>query len=125
MVSPRVKAVSVLVSVMSISTWLTGTRADAALLDMLPAPAVGVIFQWSGKCLNVPGSSQTPVAMIQYSTCGSGLNDNFDFVPTGEARRADGAYPTYWVKSTHVPSRNQCLDVEASGSADGTRILQY
>lgn len=44
---------------------------------------------------------------------------HFDFVPVGDNT------PYYNLKPTHIAGRSMCLDVEASGTADGTRILQY
>lgn len=71
----------------------------------------------SGLCLDVPGSSTGLVQIIQYQ-CTGNPNQKFRFVPTGNTTPS----PEYYIQNQNS---GQCLDVEASGTAPGTRILQF
>lgn len=101
-----------------VGAFLVNVQPAVALDPLATAYDVGAKFQHDGLCINVPGASTGVVQAIQWG-CGTETNDNFDFVPVGDST------PCYYLKPTHVSGRTMCLDVEASGTANGTRILQY
>jgi Putative amidase domain/Ricin-type beta-trefoil lectin domain len=89
------------------------TRVSA---DLVPTP-YHYIKMYSGLCMDVPGSSTGVVQLIQYQ-CTNNPNQKFRFVPTGNVNPG----PEYYIQNQYS---GHCLDIEASGSAPGTRIMQY
>lgn len=72
-----------------------------------------LVNQYSGKAVDDPGSSTSPVQVIQYTITG-GANQNWSFIPD-----SDGSYTLQNGYSGLV------LDDSGSSTADGNPIIQY
>lgn len=71
-----------------------------------PPPAGGpVVGTGSGRCLDVPSTSQTNGAQVRLWDCSNGTNQQWTRTDAGERRVYGG----------------KCLDAEASGTSPGTR----
>jgi acetyl esterase/lipase len=76
--------------------------------SMPPPPDEGPITgEQSGRCLDVPNSSQTNGTQIQLRDCSGQPNQQWTHTATGELRTSTG----------------KCLDSEASGTSPGTRVI--
>ena len=71
----------------------------------------------NGLCLDVPGSSTGTVQIVQYS-CNFTPNQLWSFVPAGPTSPS----PVYYIKNQNS---GKCLDIDHSGTTNGTAVLQY
>jgi len=101
---------------------LLGLVVLAGLLVSIQSPAAAatqgpfiVVQPQSGKCLDVPNSTTSDVAMIIY-TCGNPrrTNQQWNFVDTGGGN--------YWIQNRLT---NKCLTVWGARIDDNISVIQY
>ncbi len=82
-----------------------------------------VVNQNSGKCVDVVGGFTTDGANVQQWTCNGNAQQHYQFIPVkvavGGSKLPMGRYTLVSENS------GKCLDVLASGTANGTNLQQY
>jgi hypothetical protein len=98
---------------MSYSSQLT---IDTATGTITPAGTQRYSFtaRHSGKCADIPSSSQADGTQVKQYPCNGGNNQKFDAQPAG------GEY--YRLVAVHS---GKCLDVTSASTADGATVIQY
>ncbi len=92
--------------------WSYNTQASAAaaLVAALGSTGAGVLRgQESGRCVDVPGATQSNGTVVALWDCNGGTNQSW-------VANGDRQLRVYGTK---------CLDVNAGGTADGTTVLIY
>jgi hypothetical protein len=88
----------------------TGGTANAAAQDSFCAGTtcvITVVYDQSGRCVEVPNSSTANGTQVQLWDCGSGTNQRFTYT-SGKSLQVYG---------------NKCLDAYGQGTTNGTQVI--